>query len=354
MNNGVNIHRLKIFIILLILILVTNFRSYYGVLLLGVYLISAYKFNTSFLKIASILSSGLIIAVLLFPAYRYTKTGIFWMPNLGMNKLQAGWWANPMPTNATLRELNNFNFPVYLSPNSLVNKGLDYDQATEIALNWRKNGMSDREINLRAIAAGELLAKDSKKVLLNRGLLALTSSGFILPYCYLNSDLNVFPGYSSEMFCRHIERTYKFHSWLYPEDPKIIFDSLFDSNRFQDAFNMPFQKLTIDSIRADTFKYIKWTSLLAKDPLSTGEIAPDWIIIFSLFVIIFSNRLQRKFSLMCAWLILGNFAINYLAPLGNPRYGYFLFPIYIAFTFLGVSRITSWIYKKLYIYFTQK
>lgn len=349
MKNDTTLDREKLLLLLLTILLETQFRSYFGVLLFGASLISLYKFNISYLRTSFILAFCLAISVLAFPAYRYVETGAFWLPGLGMNKLQAGWWINPNPTKETLRKLERFDFPANLSPSTRTNKGLDYNEATSIALHWRKNGLTDQEINRRAVSAGELLANDSSRVFINRGLRALTSSGFVLPYCYLNPNTIVFPGYTAKMFCDHIMNTYVFHSWLSVDDHKAVFNNFFHRDTSKESFQKPFQEISSRSIYDDTREYINESKIWQKDPLRIGNIAPDWLIIFSLFSMTFTNRQQRPFSLMCAWLIIGNAYFNYLASVGNPRYGYFLFPIYIAFAFLGVSRIMNWLRAKLFL-----
>ena len=56
---------------------------------------------------------------------------------------------------------------------------------------------------------------------------------------------------------------------------------------------------------------------------------------------------HRLFALACLWIILGNAAVSFAAPLGNPRYGYFLFPIYAAFVCLAISWLSRWFENRL-------
>jgi hypothetical protein len=346
MRNDILLDRGKLFFLLLTLILATQFRSYFGVLIFGAALISLYKFNSEYFKISVILAIGLAVSVVAFPTYRYFETGYFWLPSLGMNSLQAGWWVNPSPTKETLQKLDGFEFPANLSPATRINKGLNYGDLADIALHWRNIGLTDHEINRRAKNAGGLLANDSSWVLINRALRALTSSGMVLPYCILDSNTIVFPGYSAKMLCDHIWQTYVFQSWLSSDDHQAVFNGFFNRNFSNEYFKRPFDEISSRSIYDDTKEYINNSKPRQKDPIKIGSVAPDALIIFALLAMVFANRKQRFFSLMCAWLVLGNAYVNYLASLGNPRYGYFLFPIYIAFAFLGLSQVMNWLREK--------
>ena len=207
-------------------------------------------------RVLALLCVAVTAGSLAFPLYRFGVTGSFWLPQLGVNQLQAGWWINPVPTGRALEELRSFDFPEKLSPEKTVNKGLDYDEATAIALHWRKTGLSDLEVNAKAMAAGAVLANDSAKVLANRALHALTSSGMVLPYCLLKPTIIVFPGYTAVRLCDHMQAVYRSHSWFaYPNyQPQLT--SFYRSSPTQGPFIIPFGQIASEKLYLQSEPYI--------------------------------------------------------------------------------------------------
>jgi hypothetical protein len=340
---GATLSYKKALLLAFVILSITQFRSYFGIFIFAIYLLPFRNFNNPDFRTSLILSLALVISILLFPFYRYLETGEFFLPSLGMNKLQTGWWSNPIPSRDVLRKLEDFDFPENFSPASRINKGLDYNEAAAIALHWRKNGLTDIEINNRASEAGSILANDSVQVFSNRILLALTSSGFTNAYCLINKQIIVFPGYSARKLCAHIKNVYKFHSWLSAVNQHSLFDEFFGEKLTDELFKHPFDTISSRFIHEDSEEYLSEFSLRRRDPLRLGKIAPDWIILISVLTMIITTSDRRFFALMCLFVMAGNAAVNFLAPLGNPRYGYFLFPLFIGFAFTGVPQVYCWL-----------
>ena len=271
-------------------------------------------------------------------------TGSFWLPQLGVNKLQAGWWSTRYPTDRALEELRSFDFPEKLSPEKTVNKGLDYDEAKAIALHWRNTGLSDLEVNAKAMAAGAVLANDSAKVLANRALLALTSSGMVLPYCLLEPTIIVFPGYTAMRLCSHMQAVYRFHAWLAYPNYQPLLTNFFRASPTQGLFSTPFGRIASEKLYLQSEPYITRTPLQLRDPLRLGQLPPDVLALAAIAAMVASLWSDRRlFALACLGIILGNAAVSFAAPLGNPRYGYFLFPIYAAFVCFAISGLSRWL-----------
>lgn len=333
----------KLLLLAFILLLLAQFRSYFGLLLFGASLIALYRFLISNFRLSCILVLTLAISLLVFPAYRYLKTGLFWLPTLGMNKLKTGWGVNPLPTEEALKKLESFDFPDKLAPLARVNKGLSYSETADVALHWRATGLTDFEINRRALAAGTILANDTLWVSINRGFLALTSSGMLLPYCALSDEMIVSPGYSAKEMCAHMRWAYDFHSWLSVVDHRPIFEKFFGHEKATESFALPFDYISSQSMYEDTETYLAERKIWQRDPLGLGRINPDWFIISALLAMVLTSRDRKFFASMCAWVMIGNASVNFLAAVGNPRYGYFLFPLYSAFAFLGVAQFDCWL-----------
>lgn len=333
----------KILLFGLVLLLITQFRSYFGILLFGVYLISMRNLKLKNIGVSLILSLIMILSILAFPSYRYLKIGVYWLPSLGMNMLQTGWRSNPNPTKEALQKIEAFDFPNNLLPDARINKGLDYNDVTDIALHWHQNGLTDIEINRMAIKAGSILANDTKLVLANRVLLALTSSGVTNAYCFIDEQRIVFPGYSAAQLCAHIKNVYIFHSWLAASDQHGLFDRFFNEQLSKGSFQIPFEIISSRLIYEDSKAYLSESKLWQRDPLMLGKINPNLFIFTSFFAMLVARGSRRFFSLMCIFVIFGNVLVNFYASLGNPRYGYFLFPIYIGFLFTGISQVWCWL-----------
>lgn len=84
-----------------------------------------------------------------------------------------------------------------------MNRGLNYDDATNVAMYWRNKGLNDSEIIRRAGQAGDLLISDSQSVIVNRALQALTSLSLVWPYCLIGRDVIVEPKLFAEQMCAH-------------------------------------------------------------------------------------------------------------------------------------------------------
>lgn len=336
----------KALFLALIILMVTQLRSYFGVILFATSIISMFKFRVSAIPSLSGLALTLAVSLLAFPAYRFTQTGSFWLPTLGVNKLISGWWSNPAPSLDTLLVLEKYDFPPKLSPMLSFNNGLTAAQAVEIAQYWRTIGLSDREIDSRATEAGTVLANDTWAVISNRSLFALSSSGLTLHYCAMSTETIVFPQYSAAKMCAHVRQTYQYQSWLSEMDYLKRFDTYFHLTPSKPTEIEPFAEAAKLSIIEDSRDYVSSANPSTRDPLWFGKIPPDIFVVLALMSMALAGRERRIFSLIFATCILVNAAVCFTAPLGNPRYGYFLFPVYIGFAFMGAAQLNDWSRKK--------
>ena len=84
--------------------------------------------------------------------------------------------------------------------------------------------------------------------------------------------------------------------------------------------------------------YLTDTPDWAKDPLFLGRaVPPDIWVIGGILSLVLLVRRERYLAAMCAWIFLSNFLVSYSFPLGNPRYAYALFPIYIGLCCIAKS-----------------
>ena len=322
--------------LLALLVLITQFRSYSGGVVVGAAFLVLYRHRLVFSRhtLACLFAIG--AAATAYPTYRFALTGVFWLPTAGMNSLMAGWWVNPNPSASALRTLVAAPAPAALEAGNLVNRGLDYDDAIALGRYWQSLGMSDREINAMAQDLGSTLRNDGWGVRLNRVALGLASSGMVLPYCLAPDDVIVFPLYTAKQMCAHQRNTYLFQSWIALTNQKQLFQSFFELPSSMDGF--AFQQFAKSRLAESMKAYLTETPILAKDPLLMGRLVPPdiWVIsgILSLLLLV---RRERYLAVMCAWIVLSNFVVAYSFPLGNPRYAYALFPIYIGLCCVAAS-----------------
>lgn len=317
------------FLILLgALVLATQFRSYSGVILAGVALLVLIRHRLIFSGHALACYVVVAVAALAYPGYRFSQTGEFRLPSGGINSLMAGWWVNPSPSAATLNRLDAIPVPENLRAQRLVNKGVAFDEALALARFWQSAGMSDRDINSLAQQMGGLLRNDGWDVQLNRVALGLASSGMVLVYCVAPPDVLVFPGLTARRMCAHQRDTYLFQSWVDSTDRKQLFHSFFEAPSPLDAF--AFQMEAKARLAASMKAYVTQVPALARDPLFLGRwVPPDLWVIAGIVAMLSLVRREKYLAAMCGWIFLSNFVVAFSFPLGNPRYAYALFPIYI-------------------------
>jgi hypothetical protein len=326
----------QLMILLVVIVLVTQFRSYSGVVIVGVAFLALLRHRLLFSRHALACSVAIAVAATVYPVYRYAQMGVFWLPAAGMNSLMAGWWANPTPSATALRVLAAAPAPPALQAEKLVNKGLSYDEAIALGRYWQGLGMSDHDINVLAQDLGRTLHDDGWGVQLNRVALGLASSGMVLPYCLAPDKTIVFPGYTARRMCAHQLSTYRFHSWLDSTDRSPLFQSFFKSPSSMDSF--AFQQVAKLRLAGAMETHLAATSPLAKDPLFLGRaVLPDVWVIGGILSLLLLARCERYLAAMCAWIFISNFIVAYSFPLGNPRYAYALFPIYIGLCCVAAS-----------------
>jgi hypothetical protein len=345
MSGKPTVGRKRLLTLLAAVIAVTQFRSYFGLLLAGASALLLARNEMPRGRVLALLCVVVAAGSLAFPLYRFAVTGNFWLPQLGVNKLQAGWWVNPVPTQRALEELRSFDFPAELLPEQTVNKGHDSDEATAVALYWRNTGLSDLEINAKAMAAGAVLANDSAKALVNRTLGALTSSGMVYPYCLLEPTDVVSPRTTAAQLCTHMEAVYRFHSGLAYSNYRAQLTRFFRGAPPQGLFSTPLGRIASEKLYLQSEPYVADTGPELRDPLGLGQLPPDVLALAAIAAMVTSLwgwGHRRPLALACLWITLGNAAVSFAAPLGNPRYGYFLFPIYAAFVCFALSGLSRW------------
>ena len=324
--------------LLALIFLATQLRSYAGLVLAGAVLpaLSIHRALVSRYSIACALT--LAVAGIAFPAYRYAKTGAFWLPMPGLNSVIAGWWVNPVPSPRALEDLAAFPTPPHLQPARLVGKGLSYDDALALGRYWKQQGWDDLRIARTGQAMGEILSGDGAMVQAGRASLAAVSSGSLLIFCAWPSERIVFPGYTAQRLCEHQQRTYLLQSWIDGTAKIPLFRSFFLSAPGAESF--AFHQEAKSQVAAALRPHLAELLPGLQDPFSFGRLPPDALLLAALASLVFLMFGEPAIAFIGAWLFAINFAVAFSVPVGNPRYAYALVPVYVGLCCVAAARLS--------------
>lgn len=337
-----NFLKKEFFGVLFCLFCITQFRSYYGLIILAFSITILIKHKLIFTKYVLLCLMTALIALLFFPIYRYHATGKFLLPSGGMNVLLAGWWVNPFPSDEALRSFNELKFPHDISVDKLINKGIEYEKAIELGHYWRTQGLSDFEIIDLAEKFGTILRNDGYNVMINRFFLGLASTGAVLPYCLLKKTQWVFPGMTAQNMCEHQYRNFLYLSWIDEREHSKLFKAFFASTSETDNFAL--QAKSKRMIASATSPYLAETSIILRNPLLIGWITPDVWVIFAFIGLVFFAKKEKYVATLITFAIGINFFVTFNFPLGNVRYAYSLFPLY--FVAISIALSGCWAYRR--------
>ena len=330
--------------VMVCLLLIGQFRSYLSLVVFALALMALNIRRELFSKyIVKYLAVG-FIAMSIFPAYRYLLTGEFFFPSAGLNKLMAGLWVNLSPSEPVQHQVIQSRAFEGMNMESIVRRGLDYSEALDLAASWQRNRLDNEKINALAERLGAILSNDHVVTFEKRVLMALASSGLILPYCLTSISVEVFPGMNPRAMCKHQLEHYAYLGWIDSPWHKKVMELFFvDPNAFD---NMQGWKESKRKIVSMLKPYIYERPINLRDPLFIGQLPPDvWILLwfFAMGALLFRER-SIGYGLLL--ILLGNLLVAFYLPVGNVRYSYTLFPI----CFLGLSIFSGftkrWICEK--------
>jgi hypothetical protein len=155
---------------LVALALVTQFRSYWGLIIAAMLFITLLKRKLVLSIWMPLLLVTAVASATAFPLYRLGQTGEFFLPQVGMNILISRLQVNPKPSEAVRKSFAQVEFPPSIPPARLFAKGLDAETALNIGQFWRDTGLDNDAINSRAQKLGAALGNDGLDVQINRHL----------------------------------------------------------------------------------------------------------------------------------------------------------------------------------------
>lgn len=317
----------RIVMVLAGLFLITQFRSYWGLALLLMLFVALFKRKQLFTLWVPAALATAIAAALVFPAYRFLETGAFFMPELGMNKLQCGLWVNPHPSDEAKQAFSEIPFPPTLSREDLLDKGLNMEGAVVLGRFWESSGLNNDDINKRAEQLGATLANDGFEMQIKRGIYGLASIGSILPYKLGDPKYEIMRGYDMRQMFDHQYHYHLWHAWILKSDYVREFNDFF--GRDQKYTALIFEDIAGAGIRRAWEPYLSESSLRLRDPLLLGRAVPDvWLLLGILAALMLVFRMPVV-TVLVLCVLGGAYATAFLAPVGNPRYANPLIPIYL-------------------------
>lgn len=318
------------FWMVLCLLLVGQFRSYFSLIIFMLVFVALYVRKELFTKYLVIYCVSLILSLSIFPVYRYFNTGEFFFPKTGLNKLMSGLWMNLSPSQAIRQQIIQSGDFDGMDISNVLRHGLSYSEMIDVGFLWKQKKMDNAAIVAEGERLGALLSSDGS-VFYKRILMGLASSGLVLPYCLTGLSAEVFPGMVASDMCRHLRQHYAFLGWIDASRHDQLIEPFFGKNEDSNSIQgwEASQKKVVSMLEGHT----NLISVYFRDPLFLGRLPPDtWML---LFVVAMGVILLREPWIGCglAVIFLSNFFIMFSHPLGNIRYSYFLFPL----AFLGLS-----------------
>jgi hypothetical protein len=321
------------------LILVTQFRSYFGLTVTAlacVVLVQTGKWRSGRPIVLAAIFLG---SVLIFPVYRYSRTGEFFLPSFGTNTLVCSLWADPKPSTELVKVFEESDLPPTYDAPKILSNGLDYADVSRIAAYWKKKGLTDAQIDQRAIKLGNRVLMDGPWPTINRVLYGLNSCGFILPYKLGPSSYEVFRGKTMDGEWKYQLAYYHWFSWIDSASHRDSLDFFFR----EPQPHIPSSSVSQGEMIGALEPYLKDTTKYIRDPLFLGSIfiIDVWGLLGALGVLLL--LLRREFGLAGVFVIpvVINFVATGVAGVPNVRYAYALVPIYFLAIVVGLETLRS-------------
>lgn len=334
-RGGQNVKRNVLFA-LGVIVVVTQFRSYWGAIVALMLFYSLITQRLLFSRWILALFAVSAFSALLFPAYRYVQTGQFFLPSGGINLLISESQANRTPSIEVTRLFDRAGLPPALEHSDMLRRGVTMDDALKIAEKWRSDGLSNAEINQRSGKLARGLGLDGLGVQFNKILYGMASIGAILPVILVPERHEVFPAYSPRMFFDHLYSYYLWQSWT-NSDYRPIFERFFGPTSDAEAAVFPFGDGSNAKIYATFGQYISTFDAQLRDPLYLGRAPPDFWLMLALIGLGILMIKARNVGILLLCAVLPAFAISYEFPLGNPRYSVPLLPLYFIATSISFT-----------------
>jgi hypothetical protein len=305
----------------------TNIRSYLGVAALLMLCLGAIRLKSSrSWVVCSIFTACAIVAAGAYPLARVVKSGDWFLPGNDMVFLLAAGWSSQKGGTNYARALAELPAPARAVASELEQPdgSFDYADAKLLFDRLQESGKSPAEASATFRDLARALNADNALLPQIRVLKAAISCGFVVtgstPSCGLRMDRQR----NSEKFAEHQRNTYKYHSWFWGGDQ---FDNFFKAPQATFVATAEGQSW----FRRTHEQYVKKAlSRSVLDPFSIGGVPFDvWALVGVICIIALAFTGDAMRGLILGTAVSINFAVMFSVPLGNPRYGYSMLPLYL-------------------------
>ncbi len=283
---------------------------------------------------------GILImsSLLVFPIYRWVRTGIFFMPNVDYVTLSLALDINPQVSEPTVRTLRGLSLPRGESVERIAAQGLSYVQAAEIAAHLKSLGYQDGEAKKLIKRMAWVVRTDSVGVVTNQLRLGLLSAGAYNVALLGSGERPFSRGYTLREHRSHERYYVAWFAWTKFDNYLPILDQLLerfkrDSNIIDDA-----ARRGLESFLRPFF--VTRGSRL-RDPMSLVSLPLEvWMCGWIMGVALISQR-NRAVGALFAVAPVVNYLVSVSVPVGQARYSHGLIPLYILVSMFTLSEFSS-------------
>jgi hypothetical protein len=308
-------------------IVATQFRSYWGAAITLMLVASLLLSGSASLRRLLVISVLAASSALAFPAYRWWKTGDFFLPRSGLNTLVSGLNIDVAPSATVLQAVEDLPLPEGVSAQTLVSRRIDAYACIPIAAHWRSLGMDDDAIVRLAEEVGGKLRNDGLAVQLRRVGYGICSLGGIAGMAIGDPRLEPMRDMTLREMLRHQMYYYRWHAWIEFDDYRGMLDRMLGPRSARPE--LPFRDPAASELMRSLEPHMRSTPRWLRDPAWLGRVPPDAWFLGGLAATLFLARRVPAVSCLLAILMVCGWATAAWFPLGNTRYAYPLIPVYM-------------------------
>ena len=275
-------------------------------------------------------------SVCAWPGYRLAVAGQAFFPNVSYLALAHALRYNPDPSEAVIAQLRSLPLPPGLSAETIAKEGVDYAIAAKMGMQLRVSGLSEREAIAHLSRVAWSVRTDSMQIVKNQLRLPLLSIGLTYPVFWGDQDEPIHRGFTVGDYSRHVAHWRQWDGGTLRDDYTQEFEGLLAMSRNN---RQTYDPVVVDELDRSLRPYFVDHSINLRDPLHLSEIPSDvWLIGWVGGLWIFW-RSHPWALVVLALPVLVNYLTSVSVPIGNPRYGYFLLPMYQIGFVVIVARI---------------
>jgi hypothetical protein len=278
-------------------------------------------------------------SVLMWPIYRYAVTGHAFLPNIEYLLLEHAFRYNPNPSQDVIQHLRTIPLPEGWSAETVALKGVSTKDSAVIGMHLRAQGMTDTEAKSTIRQMAWIVRTDSSDMMLNQLRLPLLSIGISRLLFLGDAGKVIHRGYRVGDYARHVIYWGKWEGGVLWDDYSQEFDNFLKMFRIDTDL---YDSSRIEKLDQSLRPYLVDHPAYIRDPLHLVSVPSEAWVIGWLGALLMLWGQNRWSVLLLACPVLANYLLNVAVPIGNPRYGYQLLPMYIIGFAIGCYAIESY------------